>query len=211
MTKEWTGNKMSTFSVIGSSAHSKEERASGDFYETDPSAITALYFADKLPKNKSVWECACGRGALSKELERYGCDVISTDLYDRGFGKTGIDFLQTKELLAPCILTNPPYVIATEFVSHALKLGADEIYMFVKLQFLEGIRRFKEIYNINPPCEILQFIERQRVIKNGNYERYKEASAMAFCWLVWRKDYIGKPTFDWITAKGGERYECRNI
>jgi len=201
MSKEWSGNKSSTFTTIGATGHGTYKREQGDFYATDPKALLALHYAYKLPKSKHIWECACGNGGLSETLKTYGYDVISTDLYNRGYGETGIDFLQTKELLAPCILTNPPYSLATDFVLHALNLGAEELYMFVKLQFLEGKRRYREIYSKTPPAEILQFVERMRVAKNGDYETYKESSAMAFCWLVWKRGFAGNPQLSWISAE----------
>jgi len=34
----------------------------------------------------SIWEPACGDGAISKVLLAAGFDVVSTDLIDRGFG-----------------------------------------------------------------------------------------------------------------------------
>jgi hypothetical protein len=40
-----------------------------------------------------IWEPACGDGTMARVLERTGCPVIATDLYDRGYGKAGYDFL----------------------------------------------------------------------------------------------------------------------
>jgi len=204
--REWVGNKKATFVTLGATAHGSYEREVGDFYATSPRAVDALDYAGKLPRSNRVWECAAGQGDLSKALIGRGYDVVSTDLYDRGFGQPGVDFLASDRLLAPCIFTNPPYGIATEFCSHALGLGADEIYMFVKLQFLEGKRRFDEIYSRSPPAEVLQFVERMTVARNGNREMYDKPSAMAFCWMIWRKGHSGAPRLGWISAeRGGER------
>ena len=114
MKREWTGNKRTTFATIGATSHSSYERAAGDFYATDPSTVDALEYAGKLPKNKTIWECAAGQGDLSEALIKHGYEVISTDLHDRGYCKGGTDFLHTKELLAPCIFTNPPYIYGTD-------------------------------------------------------------------------------------------------
>jgi hypothetical protein len=57
----------------------------------------------------TIWEPACGDGAISKVLEAAGYDVISTDLIDRGFGQGGVDFLKTTKALGRNIVTNPPY------------------------------------------------------------------------------------------------------
>ena len=198
--KDWIGNKKATFVTMGATSHGTYQREHGDFYATSPKAVDALDYAAKLPKSQNIWECAAGQGDLSKALIERGYDVVSTDLYDRGFGQAGIDFLKTDRLLAPCIFTNPPYGIAMEFCVHALELGADEIYMFVKLQFLEGKRRFNELYSKNPPAEILQFVERMTVARNGDYDMYDKPSATAFCWMIWRKGFKGKPQVDWISS-----------
>jgi hypothetical protein len=200
MNKEWTGHKESNFAAIGATGHGSSERAQGDFYATDPRAVDALAHAGKLPVSQKVWECAAGQGDLSEALKRYGYEVVSTDLYDRGYCGGGTDFLQTKELLAPCILTNPPYSLVTEFCAHAIGLGAEEIYMFLKLQFLEGKRRYREIYSKNPPAEILQFIDRITVARNGDPKMHRNHSAMAFCWMVWRKGFTRKPQVSWISV-----------
>lgn len=42
-------------------------------------------------------------------------EVISTDLYDYGYGKPEIDFLKT-DLTADNIVTNPPFNHAEEFL-----------------------------------------------------------------------------------------------
>jgi hypothetical protein len=38
----------------------------------------------------------CGDGTMSHVLEETGCAVPSSDLYERGYGETGHDFLQTQ-------------------------------------------------------------------------------------------------------------------
>jgi hypothetical protein len=57
----------------------------------------------------SIWEPACGDGAISKVLEAAGYTVISTDLVDRGYGHGGHDFLKSETPLGRNIITNPPY------------------------------------------------------------------------------------------------------
>lgn len=134
--KDWTGNSKATFTTLGASNHSDYERAEYDFYATSPKAIDELFKV--IEKPAVVWECACGVGHLSKRMEELGSEVISTDLIDRGYGVGGVDFLQADKLLAPVIITNPPYRYAKEFVLHALELGAEQVCMFLKLTFLGG-------------------------------------------------------------------------
>ena len=136
---DWTDNSKVTFTTLGASNHSDYERAEHDFYATNSRAMDELYKGIGVPEK--AWECACGEGHLSKRMEQLGSEVISTDLIDRGYGVGGVDFLQADKLLAPVIITNPPYRYAKEFVLHALELGAEMVCMFLKLTFLEGVGR----------------------------------------------------------------------
>ncbi len=201
MKKERTSNKVTIFTAIGATGHSAYERADGDFYATDPRAVDALAHAGKLPKSPRIWECAAGQGHLSEALKLHGFEVVSTDLHDRGYCEGGTDFLQTEKLLAPCIFTNPPFRYVTDFCIHANELGAEEVYMFLRLTFLEGKRRYRDLYSIYPPSEILQFVERVPTARNGDFLRFTSNSAVPFCWMIWRKGYTGSPRVGWISAK----------
>ena len=144
--KDWTGNRKSTFVTLGASNHTDGERESNDFYATDPVAVDKLVGAMSLPEK--IWECACGTGCLSERLKAFGHDVVSTDLVDRGYGGVR-DFLETTELPngCTCILTNPPYKYALQFIKHSLDLLSDGglCVMFLKTTFLEGQRRYFDI------------------------------------------------------------------
>lgn len=83
------------------------KRAAYEFYPTPPEATRALLSAEGF--EGSIWEPACGDGAISKVLEAAGYQVVSTDLIDRGYGAGGHDFLKSDKPLAKNIITNPPY------------------------------------------------------------------------------------------------------
>lgn len=55
-------------------------------------------------------------------LEDYSFEVESSDLFDRGFGHTGVNFLERTELFEGSIITNPPYSLADEFVKKAIEI-----------------------------------------------------------------------------------------
>jgi len=61
------------------------------FYPTPPEGTRALLRVEKF--EGTIWEPACGDGAISRELEAVGHTVLSTDLIDRGYGTAGVDFL----------------------------------------------------------------------------------------------------------------------
>lgn len=199
--RDLTGNGKSTFGTLGASNHTENKREEHDFYATHPSAVLKLMAHETL--SHRIWECACGNGSLSKMLERHGHEVISTDLYDYGYGDSGIDFLRASEMppQCTCILTNPPYKYAVDFVLHALRLLPEKghLYMFLRIQFLEGQERRSKIFDIMPPKEVLVFSRRIMCAMNGDFEALgKTGSAACYAWFVWEKGYDGATVVDWI-------------
>ena len=193
--KDWTGNKTTTWATLGASNHSDYERAEHDFYATNSRAIDELYKVIGVPEK--AWECACGAGHLSKRMEQLGSEVISTDLIDRGYGVGGVDFLQADKLVAPVIITNPPYRYALEFVEHAIELGAERVCMFLKLTFLEGVKR-QRLFQKYPPHTVAVFTKRIQVARNGDPEMFKKSSAACYAWFIWDKGYTGAPKITWV-------------
>ena len=99
--------------------YSDPGRQADDFYRTPPAATQALLERERDFMPPRIWEPACGDGAMSRVLEASGREVISTDLVDRGYGVSGRDFRLERELLAPAIVTNPPFKLTDSFVSQA--------------------------------------------------------------------------------------------
>lgn len=162
-------NDKSVFSNIGASSHSNYEREKNDYYATDPIAVSMLHHTGLLDPNRRLWECACGDGMMSKELERLGYDVISSDLYDRGYGIRGIDFLEQSELerFNGDIITNPPYKFINDFIVKGLKLTGQKLFIFCRVQTLEGQERYKRIFRDNPPSWVLPFVKRVPCYRGG--------------------------------------------
>lgn len=199
--KDWVGNAKSIFVCNGASNHTDEKRAEFDFYATEPKVIDKLYATGELTC-KNIWECACGKGHLSKRLESFGYNVKSTDLIDRGYGKGGVDFFECNEVFNGDILTNPPYKKALEFVLKALDLITEghKVFMFLKLTFLEGKTRYKQLFFKKPPKLIYVFSQRVQCAKNGDFEKYSQGvgTAVAYAWYVWEKGYNGETSIKWI-------------
>lgn len=86
------------------------EREPADFYPTPPEPTRALLRAEgeRLRELGTIWEPACGNGAMLREIEAAGFDAIGSDLHDRGCGHR-IDFFATEWPLGQAIVTNPPY------------------------------------------------------------------------------------------------------
>lgn len=195
MSKDWVGNKKTTFVQLGASNHSNQEREVNDYYATDPSAIDDLLKVESF--NKNIWECACGEGHLSKKLKEYEYKVYSTDLIDRGYQDELVDFLCSKKVFDGDIITNPPYKYCSEFILKALDSipVGNKIAMFLKLTTLEGQKRYEEIYSKYPPKTIYVYSKRKNCAKNGIF---KGTSAVCYAWFVWEKGFIGCSQLKWI-------------
>lgn len=196
--KDWTGNSKSVYAPLGASNHSRQDRQSEDYYATDPIAIDVLLQQGGVKLKNPVWECACGEGHLSERLKQYGYDVYSSDLVDRGYGESVVDFLTVNQQWHGDIITNPPYKYAKEFVEHGLKIVDDgcKVIMFLKLQFLEGKAR-KELFMKYSLKQLLVSSSRISCAPNGDFNKLK-SSAVAYGWYIWEKGYSGDSTIKWI-------------
>lgn len=213
MSKDWTGNKKTTFTTLGASNHTDHERAEHDYYATEPKAIDFLLEVEKF--NGTVWENCCGEGHLSKRMIELGLDVVSTDLIDRGYGEGNKDFFKCTETLGDNIITNPPYAFAQEWVEHSLKLlhNGNKLALFLPIQFLESDRR-KQLFKTMSPVRIHVFSNRILCGINGDFYQHNKdgslvydkngnpkrmSSAKCYAWFVWEVgNYNNKPTVDWI-------------
>ncbi|WP_338627638.1 NAD(P)-dependent oxidoreductase [Clostridium baratii] len=197
--EDWIGNSKSAFTTIGASNHSLNDRAEHDYYATEPKATEILLQQEKFAQN--IWECACGEGHMAEVIKKYGYEVYSTDLVDRGYGIGEKNFLEYKKCeFDNCdIITNPPYKYAKEFVYKALELVdiGHKVAMFVKLTFLETKGR-KELFIKYPPKTIYISSSRLHCWKNGDEKASAGSNAIAYIWIVWEKGYKDITTVKWI-------------
>lgn len=197
--KDWTGNSNSIYKTLGASSHTDKERQGEDFYATDPIAAELLLQLEEFSEN--IWECSCGEGHLSKVFEKNGYKVKSTDLIDRGYGESGVDFLEYTEKWNGDIITNPPYKFAKEFIEKGMELITDgnRIVMFLKIQFLEGKAR-KILFKKYPPKTIWVSSSRITCAKNADFDGMKASggSAVAYAWYIWEKGFSGTTEIKWF-------------
>ena len=197
--KDWVGTQNSLFKMLGASNHCDEEREENDFYATDPVAIDWLLGVESF--SEFVWEPCCGAGHLSKKLKEYGHILLNTDIIDRGYEDFNdvLDFLQYDgPIFKGDIITNPPYKYCSEFIKKSLDVIEDghKVAMFLKLQTLEGQKRYNEIFSVNPPKSVYVFVKRVACGKNGKFD--SGSSAVCYAWFVWEKGWKGDTTLKWI-------------
>lgn len=93
------------------------------------------------------------------------------------------------------IVTNPPYKLAQEFIEHALKCADKKVIMLLKLNFLEGQKRYN-LFKETPLKTVYVFSKRLSFDKGD--EKGKGNGLLAYAWYVWEQGYKGSPTIEWI-------------
>lgn len=188
------GGKKRVFDIVVSG----QDRAEHDFYATPPEAVKYLLNVEKF--DTDIWECASGQNHIANVLKQYGYDVRTSDIVKRTTTTEQMDFLSCKEKKWDgAIITNPPFKLAREFVEKSLNLvgNGQKVAMFLRLQFLDSLKRY-ELFNNCPPKRIHVFSRRVRCAKNGDFTQYKYGGVQSNCWVVWEKGYQGKTEIDWI-------------
>lgn len=171
------------------------DRQRDDFYRTPARATIALLSVERF--EGPIWECACGDGAISEVLKSAGHETVDTDLVDRGYGRARIDFLMETTLIAPNIVTNPPFKLADEFVRHALDLGARKVAIFQRTAFLSGTRRYQTLYRLNPPARVWQFSSRLTLWR-GDAAPPLNGGTVDYAWFVWDCGTKLPPVLGWL-------------
>lgn len=173
------------------------DRQENDFYPTPAWVTEALM--DSVALRGPVWEPCCGDGAMARVFQDRGFGVVASDLTDRGYGKTGVDFLKAPCFPEDCqsMVTNPPYGdgggsakgvhapgALLHFVRHAIQLTeqADgQLALLVRFQWLAG-RRAATLISSGPLSKVVVLRRRIRWFDMGpmtNHGQHHHA------WLFW--------------------------
>ncbi len=164
-----------------------------DFFPTPAWATYALIDNERF--SGEIWECACGNGAMSQVLQQKGNRVVSSDLYDRGYGDAGVDFLCQSQG-SDNIITNPPYNSAEGFVKKGLELADKKFALLLRLAFLEGANRERTIFSICPPSRVWVFSERITFYPEGAVQQ--GSGTTAYAWYVWDKEAPSGTELKWF-------------
>ena len=142
---------------------------------------------------------------MARVLERTGNRIISSDLYDRGFGEIGHDFLTT-DRVCDNIVTNPPYNSAEGFVRSGLRSARAKLCLLLRLAFLEGANRHRPIFALTPPSRVWVFSERITFYLHGAVP--KGTGTTAYAWFVWDKNAPSQTEIRWLKP-GFRAQHCR--
>ena len=149
-------------------------RRNRDFYPTPPECTQALinFLENEGITIGRVWECASGDGHIVRVLEQNRYDVIASDII------TGTDFLSAKipEGGADFIITNPPFVLAEQFIRKAMSFNIPFAFL-LKSQFWHAGKRYP-LFVERPPSYVLPLTWRPDFCGGGN-------SMIDCIWTVW--------------------------
>lgn len=166
-----------------------------DYFDTPHEAVDALCRVEVF--DGPIWEPACGAGAISTALAAHGYSVVSTDLVDRGFGDSRVDFLMELQGCAPNIVTNPPYKLGDEFAEHAVALATGKVCFLMRVAWLAGQRR-RKIFERTKLARVWVFSKRIPRMHRPGYKGKKVTSTIDFAWFVWDREHFGPPTLGWL-------------
>lgn len=184
-----------TNTFVRMNGNNTKERNENDFYPTPPYVTEALLKVEAF--EGLTLEPACGDGAISKVLLDNLINVVSSDLFNYGFGETGKNFLNVNTKVSN-IITNPPFKIALEFIEHAKKITENKIAFLLKTNFLETSKRYPMFQDkVFPFARLYQFSKR---ISFGQYAgTHTQGGMLSFSWFIWDRSHKGPPQIFWLT------------
>lgn len=166
-------------------------RKQGDLYQT-PEWVTEALLSHVPNDIERVWEPAAGMGQMVHVLRRR-YDVIPTD------AMTGTDFLSVGTLAhfdTQAIMTNPPYTLATEFCTHAIRLMVGVggvIAMLLRTDFDHAKSRTHLFRDC--PAFAKKVVLMQRIVWfTGDDGKPKASPSFNHAWYIWNWRHAGAPT-----------------
>lgn len=173
-------------------------RRENDFYPTgQPEAIRALLArdGDAIRACGSVWEPACGDGALVKPIREAGIPCSASDLVDRGCPDSWqADYFTCLRSRARAIITNPPFSLITardghgRWLKHTLSMpGWDYLALLLSWDWPAArANGLGELLEANPfsYCYLLRW----KLDFTG-----KGSPPQRNAWFVWRRGWAETP------------------
>jgi hypothetical protein len=148
-----------------------------DQYDTPPSAVEPLLQVERLPPK--LWEICAGNDCIVNVLRDHGHYVVANDI-----ATDGVNFLQPR--VAPpgvgAIVTNPPFILAAEFVAHGLKL-VPQVIILERIQFLESDTR-ADLFDSGKLARVHVFRNRVPRTHLAGWTGNRASPAMMLAWFV---------------------------
>lgn len=166
--------------MLGESGYTRVEN---DAYFTPAWCTEALLSVVK-PVSDTVWDPACGDGAILKVCAKHGLKTFGSDIRDYGWPGTFIsDFFKFSRSMSPVIITNPPYESARKFIDMSLALtevGRGSVAMLLRNEFDSADGR-RDLF-----CDHPAFDRKLVLTKRPRwFEHDKAAPRHNFSWFLW--------------------------
>lgn len=187
-------------------------RARDDRYLTPHIAIEKLISLDLFKNGETFHEPGCGDCRITKALRiKYpNSNIVPSDIryfseykpfakvkdvtdysilimdFVNGIIKSGHPFIDN-------VVTNPPFLLAEEFLQNALIISRKKVVLFLRLAFLESQKR--AWVEQTPLEKVWIFRNRINAEKAGSFNNSK---MLCFAWFVWNKEYDGEPKIGWL-------------
>lgn len=177
-------------------------RVKDDFYPTHDDLITRALVAaeiDRILPFRVVHEPCCGKGDIARVLENFGLRVRASDLVDRGYGQSGVDFRNLKRL-GRCVITNPPFDadLPEALIRQALTSGTRYLALLLKEKYFYVQKRV-ELFREHTPVREYKICWRPDFLGLGG-------GTMDVSWWVWQTDVPRlhtQPVVHLLTKNGG--------
>src|SRR6516165_6894634 len=159
--------------MLQQSSHRHVDRGL-DAYFTPEAATLSLLALEALPA--SIWEPACGDGAISRVLIAHGHDVVSSDIGG--------------------IVTNPPFKLASRFAQKALS-EVRYVALLLRTNFLEAIRRLP-FFRTSPPSRIWISSRRLPMMHRHDWTGPRAGSNTCHAWFIWDRTSQDRRILNWF-------------
>jgi hypothetical protein len=185
-------------------AEVKQPRIKHDWYTENRWAAEQLFAQVRF--TGSIHDPACGEGRIVVAARNAGYAATGSDLVDRGFGETGVDFLADNRPRTTLVF-NAPYKQNEEFIGHALEVASRAVAAIVRIPFLCGQERFRELYRSCRPALVLACSQRVNM-PPGGIGAPEEGGTADYCWLIWSHTALQRrhgslvPTGWWHSSGG---------
>jgi hypothetical protein len=158
--------------------NNNNDRRNLDYYPTPKNVTVALLNFLKIPNSLTLWDPACGTYNMSNVFKEYGHKTLETDII---YGQNYF----TTYLTSDAIITNPPFNLASEFITKAVN-EANLVAMLFKSQFWHAAKRY-HLFQRYPPQFVLPLTWRPDFLEHERAVGAKGSPTMDVAWTVWDK------------------------
>lgn len=181
-------------------------RSNLDFYQTPEEDVKKFLRTSGLVPNAGlVLEPAAGDGNIVRCLKelRPEAKIVAGDIAQREFELDYVaDFLtQPFKKEVDCIITNPPFTHALEFIVKSLEICKGDVIMLLKVAFVAGQKR-RALFERGHLKSI--YVSSSRIncympgVATSSTGRRTNSATLDMGWYVFNRNYKGEPVIKWL-------------